>query len=394
MNREALIQSAAFNPVILPEGLASLSATWTRRNPTRPGRETLLWLENLAPSARGLVEELAGDLGLNHLWESEDRGFLIGPPESLMRLGSELDPRGERELALALSSLAWTMPARQFWQVRGRGIELGPCPLFMGILNVTPDSFFDGGHFLDPVAALARARALETEGADLVDIGGESSRPGAGGITADEERRRLMPLLEPIVTTMATPVSVDTTKSRVAADALAAGAHIINDVSTLRNDRELADVVAAAEAGLVLMHSRGTPQDMQRRTDYADPVIDVLREWRQGLRVALEAGVAPQSVCLDPGIGFAKSLETNLLLLRALPVLAHTGFPVLVGHSRKAFIGHLLEGREPPERLHGTIGASLAIALGGARILRVHDVKANRDALHVALAVLGARQGR
>jgi dihydropteroate synthase len=261
----------------------------------------------------------------------------------------------------------------------------------MGILNVTPDSFFDGGRYLDPAVALERARSLEADGADLVDIGGESSRPGVGGISPDEERRRLMPLLETITATMSLPVSVDTTRSRVAAEALAAGAHIINDVSTLRNDPALAEAVASAEAGLILMHSRGTPKDMQQRTDYVDPVIDVLREWRQGLRLALEVGVAPQSICFDPGIGFAKSLETNLLLMRALLAFAHLGFPVLVGHSRKSFIGQLLEGRAPDERLHGTIGASLAIALGGARILRVHDVKANRDALHVALAVLGAR---
>jgi len=245
--------------------------------------------------------------------------------------------------------------------------------LIMGILNVTPDSFSDGGRFLDPDAAITEAEAMVAAGADLIDVGGESTRPGADPVAAPEELARLLPIVAALVA-QGTVVSVDTAKAEVAEAVLAAGAHVINDVTAL-TDSTMAATVARHQAGLVLMHMQGTPRTMQ-----ADPVYDdVVGEVRDYLVAAADraiaAGVPPSAIVIDPGIGFGKTLDHNLRLLAATDVLAATGFPVMVGASRKAFLGSLLGQADPAQRDIGT-GAVTALTISrGAAITRVHNVR-------------------
>ena len=276
-----------------------------------------------------------------------------------------------------------------FWKLRAHTFDLAR-PVVAGVLNVTPDSFSDGGRFRDAGPALARARTLVADGADLIDVGGESTRPGAGPVSADEELARVLPVVEMLKRETDVPVSVDTRRARVARDVLAAGADAINDVSGL-DDPGMAGVVAEAGAGLVLMHMRGTPETMQTLTRYDDVAVDVARELEARLARALAAGVEKERIALDPGIGFAKTAEQNLELIARLDVLAALGRPVLLGPSRKAFIGKLLGGIPPEERDAGTVGACVAGLMRGARIFRVHEVRAARHALDVADAVRAAR---
>jgi dihydropteroate synthase len=264
----------------------------------------------------------------------------------------------------------------------------------MGILNVTPDSFSDGGRFLDPARAVEQARRMAEEGADLIDVGGESTRPGAAPVSADEEAARVLPVLRAIRDGLAVPVSVDTRRAAVAREALAAGADVINDVSGLA-DAEMAGVVAPSGAGLVLMHMRGTPETMQRLTDYGDVVEDVTAELEASLARADAAGIARERVVVDPGIGFAKTAEQSLALIAGLARLqARLGRPVLLGPSRKSFIGALLGGVPADARDAGTVGACVAGLARGARLFRVHDVRAARQALDVADAILRTPGGR
>lgn len=265
----------------------------------------------------------------------------------------------------------------------------GPGPFLMGIVNATPDSFSDGGRFLDPEAAVAQALRLAAEGADLVDLGGESTRPGAPPVPADEELRRVVPVIERLrARGFALPISVDTTKGAVARAALAAGADLVNDVSGLA-DPDLARVVAAARVPAVLMHTRGTPAEMQSRAVYADVVAEVAAELRAVLDRAVAAGVDPASVILDPGVGFAKTAEHNVALLARVGELRALGRPLLVGPSRKSFIGKLT-GAPVEDRVPGTLAAVTACVLAGVELLRVHDVAACRQAALVAAALRDA----
>ena len=273
------------------------------------------------------------------------------------------------------------------WAIRGRVLSLDR-PLVMGILNVTPDSFSDGGRFLDPARAVEQARRMAEAGADLIDVGGESTRPGAPAVSGDEEAARVVPVLRAIKNALAVPVSVDTRKAEVAREALDGGADVINDVSGL-GDARMASVVAPSGAGLVLMHMRGTPATMQRMTDYGDVVDDVAAELAQALDRAERAGIARERIVLDPGIGFAKTAEQNLELIAGLTrVERRLGRPVLLGASRKSFIGALLGGVAADARDAGSVGACVAGLARGARIFRVHDVRSTRHALDVAHAVL------
>jgi len=276
------------------------------------------------------------------------------------------------------------------WRLRGRTLDPDGRPLVMGIVNVTPDSFSDGGRFRDAGPALARARRMVAEGADLLDVGGESTRPGAAEVSADEELARVLPVLERIRAELDVPVSVDTRKAAVAREVLAAGADAVNDVSAL-GDPGMAAAVAETDAGLVLMHMRGTPATMGEMTDYRDVAEDVAEELKRSLGRALAAGIAPERIVVDPGVGFAKTAEQNLELIARLGVLrARLGRPVLLGVSRKAFIGRLLGGLPAEARDAGTVGACVAGLARGARIFRVHEVRAAREALDVADAVLRA----
>jgi dihydropteroate synthase len=256
----------------------------------------------------------------------------------------------------------------------------------MGIVNTTPDSFSDGGRFLDADAAVARAFLLAEEGADLVDVGGESTRPGAAPVAAGEEIRRVVPVVERLrARGFPLPISVDTAKGAVARAALAAGADLVNDVTAL-SDPELARAVAAAGVPVVLMHMRGTPADMSSRAAYDDVVRDVARELEAALGHAEAAGIPRDHTLLDPGIGFAKTAEQSVEVIARVGELRALGRPLLVGPSRKSFIG-VLTGAAAGERLPGTLAAVTACVLGGVEMLRVHDVAAARQAARVAAAL-------
>lgn len=260
-------------------------------------------------------------------------------------------------------------------------------PVLMGVLNVTPDSFSDGGRFLDPRAALARAERLRDEGADLIDIGGESTRPGAEPVPVEEELARVLDVIEAVARQVDLPVSVDTTKLEVARRALDAGAAIINDISGLRFEPRLADLAAGSGAGLVLMHIRGEPRTMQQEIRYDDLLKEIRSELRAAVERALAAGCAREQLVVDPGIGFGKTAEHNLSLLNRLDELTGLGPPVLVGPSRKSFIGAVLD-LPVDQRVEGTLAACVLALARGARIFRVHDVRPARRALDLARAIL------
>ncbi len=261
----------------------------------------------------------------------------------------------------------------------------------MGVLNVTPDSFSDGGQYLDPAAAVAHGLELEHEGAAILDVGGESTRPGAHPVAPDEELRRVLPVVEGLRSAGAhAAVSIDTCKALVAARALEAGATVVNDVTALRGDPEMASVIADADAGCCLMHMLGEPRTMQNDPRYGDVVGEVKAFLEERLRFATHNGIAEERIVLDPGIGFGKTVPHNLELLRRIDELVALGRPVLVGSSRKSFIGRLT-GRPVDARLAGTIATNVLAYAGGARIFRVHDVAAVHDALTVAAATVSRR---
>lgn len=281
------------------------------------------------------------------------------------------------------------------WRAHDVTYDLSDRVLVMGILNVTPDSFSDGGRWQDPPSAVARAHALLAEGADVLDVGAESTRPGAPAVPADEQWRRLAPVLTALHAERPDAVvSVDTRDATVAERALAAGARIVNDVSALADPR-MAAVVASHGAGLVLMHMRGTPETMQRDTAYSDVVAEVAAHLAERQRVAEANGVARECVALDPGIGFGKSAEGSLTLLARVHELTAAGRPVLVGASRKSFLARLTGDDGPPEsRVSASLAAATIAVLGGATILRVHDVAATVQAVRVARAALAERPAR
>lgn len=273
------------------------------------------------------------------------------------------------------------------WQLRSRLLNLSQTPVIMGIVNTTPDSFSDGGQFLDPMEAVDRALQLEAEGAGILDVGGESTRPGATPVPEIEEVRRVLPVIEKIVARSSLPISVDTTKAEVARLALAAGAEIVNDISGLTFDPRMPEVCAAAQAGVLCMHIQGTPQTMQQAPTYTEVVTEVVGFLRRRLEELRRAGIPPERVALDPGIGFGKTAAHNLELLRHIHSLRDLGRPLCIGHSRKRFLQKLL-GRDVDERLFGTVGVSVAVALQGAELIRVHDVAASRDAITACRACL------
>lgn len=274
------------------------------------------------------------------------------------------------------------------WIFRTQNWQLGGFPKLMGIVNVTPDSFSDGGQFLDPARAVAQSLQLIDDGADLLDIGGESTRPGATPVSAEEELRRVIPVIAEVARHTSVPISIDTTKAEVARRALDAGAVIVNDISGLRFDPEMASVCAAAEAGVVCMHIQGTPQTMQDDPRYTDVVSDISAYLAERLAALAERGIAAERVVLDPGIGFGKTPAHNLTILEQIGRFRALGRPVLIGHSRKRFLSKIV-GRKLDEVSAATIGVAVASALNGADLLRVHDVRATRDALIACWTVLG-----
>jgi dihydropteroate synthase len=299
------------------------------------------------------------------------------------------DCRPDRGVRVSVSGGGKSAPRRRFSLRLGEGaLALGERTAIMGIVNVTPDSFSDGGSFFDPAAAVAHGLRLAVEGADILDVGGESTRPGAHPVPEREEVRRVVPVVRELAARAGVPVSIDTTKAAVAQAALAAGATMVNDVSALRLDPRLGEVVARAGAALVIMHMQGDPRTMQQAPRYDDLLGEVIAELAAGVGRAAAAGVGPDRILVDPGIGFGKTLEHNLELLDRLDELAALGRPILVGPSRKAFIGRILD-LPPAERLEGTIAACCLAAARGAHVVRVHDVGAVRRALRVCDAILG-----
>ncbi len=272
----------------------------------------------------------------------------------------------------------------------GRSIPLGERTIVVGVLNVTPDSFSDGGQNFDPHRAIERGLEMESEGADIIEVGGESTRPGATRLSSEEELSRVLPVLSGLTRTLRIPLAIDTYKSEVAAAATATGASLINDVSALRFDPCLADVAARERAGLVLMHMRGEPSTMQRIEPSADIFTEIDADLRTAIGVAEARGVERDQIVIDPGIGFGKTLEQNLSILNHLERFGSFNRPLMIGPSRKSFIGRLI-GRPEADRVFGT-AASVAVAIvRGAHIIRVHDVKNVVDVVRVTDAILTAR---
>lgn len=260
-------------------------------------------------------------------------------------------------------------------------------PLIMGILNVTPDSFYAGSRKIDLDAALRQGARLAAEGADLIDIGGESTRPGAAAVPMETELERVVPVIERLARELDCPLSVDTNKSQVATAAVAAGADFVNDISGLQFDARMAETVAASGAGLFLMHTRGRPRSMQQDTSYSDLLGEIIAYLRAALDQALAAGIAAERLAIDPGIGFGKDAAGNLEILHRLGELHCLGRPLLLGTSRKSFIGRALGLEDPAERLAGTLATVALGVAAGAQLFRVHDVKPAREAALMAWAI-------
>ncbi|MDB4673844.1 dihydropteroate synthase [Verrucomicrobiales bacterium] len=278
----------------------------------------------------------------------------------------------------------------QQWLVGGRTIDLSQRALVMGILNVTPDSFSDGGQLADAETAIARGIAMVGEGADVLDVGGESTRPGAAPVSEADERERVLPVIEGLRAALGDHVliSIDTMKAGVAHAALEAGADIVNDVTALTGDPEMAGVVAKSECGVVVMHMQGEPRTMQADPIYEDVVKEVGSYLADRVGSLGSVGIAPERILIDPGIGFGKTLEHNLALLRALPEIATAANrPILLGVSRKAFIGILCHGAPPEDRLWGTVALTAHACQEGVAVVRVHDVRENVEALRMTEAI-------
>lgn len=316
--------------------------------------------------------------------------ILIGTDKQLLQLCTKLkaQPFGLPALAAELDTLLGNIKqAPKRWVTSRRELSLER-PLIMGILNLTPDSFSDGGRFIDPERAVEHALLMESEGADIIDIGGESTRPGAPPVHAAEESARIIPVIKRLSEVLRCAISVDTWKSVVADNALSAGAEIINDISGFNFDPQMATVAARSGAAAVLMHTRGKPDEMQRQTGYADLMAEIVTGLHSSVSQALKAGVELERIAIDPGIGFGKDASGNMQILRRLSELTGMGLPILIGTSRKSFIGKILKQESASERLFGTAATVALSVANGAQILRVHDVRAMREVADVAHAIL------
>ena len=276
------------------------------------------------------------------------------------------------------------------WKIAGREIDLSRQGMIMGVINTTPDSFFDGGKFSDVDEAVEHGRQMTRHGAQIIDVGGESTRPGADAIPVDEELRRVMPVIKKLREEISGFISIDTSKAEVARAALDAGTSIINDVTGGRGDPEMFPLAAERNAAFIIMHMQGDPRTMQRDPRYNDVVAEVADFFRQRYERALEFGIDPMAIAFDPGIGFGKTLEHNLKLLGNLEGLRVRDRPLVVGVSRKGFLGKIMQSKEISDRLAPTIALTALLRAHGANVLRVHDVKSNVAALRTADAVLEA----
>ncbi len=315
--------------------------------------------------------------------------MLMGTSRQLYALSKRLaaQPFGLREMGQQLVTVL-ERHGRTSHQLLGKGATLDLSrPCVMGILNATPDSFHDGGTCADLDALLRRAAEQVRGGADLLDVGGESTRPGAPQISQDVELERILPLVEALRREFDLPVSIDTSKAEVARLSLECGAAFVNDISGLTFDPHMAEVVAKGEAGVFIMHTPARPEVMQKHTSYTDLMTEVVESLKTSVAWAQEAGVASDAIALDPGIGFGKNLSGNLTLIQRLQEITDLGYPVLLGTSRKGFIGHVLKQPQPSQRLAGSLATIVLGLAHGARIFRVHDVEPSRQALDMAWAV-------
>jgi dihydropteroate synthase len=319
--------------------------------------------------------------------------LLLGTVSQLERLADKItaQPFGlgrlSTELRRILSQLTW--PRRYDLNCRGRILHLGQRPHIMGVLNLTPDSFSDGGQYNTLDRAVHRAHEMVAQGADIIDVGGESTRPGAEPISLDEELHRVLPVVERLCAELKVPISVDTYKADVAERAVEIGAHMINDISALTFDERMPGVVAKSGTALVLMHMKGTPRNMQHSPQYDDVMAEISRFLRRQAQAAEAAGISGDRLAVDPGIGFGKRAVDNLVILNRLDEFHALGFPVLVGVSRKSFIGQVLD-LPVDDRLEGTAAAVALSVARGAHILRVHDVEAMDRVVRVAQAICRA----
>ncbi len=274
-------------------------------------------------------------------------------------------------------------------ELKDHSLPVAERTCIMGILNVTPDSFSDGGRYLDNDDAVQRANLMIAEGADIIDIGGESSRPGSKRVSLEEELRRVMPVIKALKGAVSVPLSIDTYKSEVARQALSEGVSIVNDITALKTDVDMARTVAEFDAGLILMHMKGAPENMQDKPEYEDVMGEIVLYLSESVKLAEEAGVDPEKIIVDPGIGFGKTVEHNLIILKELKRLKQLGKAVLVGVSRKSFIG-ALTGKDASERILGTAASSTAAIMNGADIIRAHDVGEMREVTSVTNAIMAS----
>lgn len=357
--------------------------------PLLPSQESLLKkaLEAFSPRKPILAAVPQGD-GTRKLYLS----LALPEVRVLQKVLLDLE-KGEGSLAEILDNgLRGFLKERFALTGPGFVLPLGGKPLVMGILNVTPDSFSNGGDFFSVDAAVSRGKFLAEEGAHILDIGGESTRPGSSGISLEEESRRVLPVIERLAKEVRIPISIDTSKAKIAEKALDAGAGIINDVTACRGDLRMAEVVASRGVPVILMHMLGSPRNMQERPFYRDVLFDVMAFLRERIDFLTARGVKEEQVVVDPGIGFGKTFQHNLAILRGLEGLRTLGRPVLLGHSRKSFLEEIL--RVPPkERIFGGAAVSALAALQGIHILRVHDVRETLHAVSVAASLAGSPSG-
>ena len=373
-----------------PYGIASMAPKMRHLN---------ILLEGLACKAANIIKQemlsLGGDVAVarGSVDCSVDRtdAIVMGTRKQVNRFAEKISrqPFGLRKMSKDIKAFLSNLDRDIFTlKTPRREIKLGERTLLMGIVNVTPDSFSDGGSFANAEEAVRHGLRLEEDGADILDVGGESSRPGADPVPLEEEIGRVIPVVRELSRNAKVPVSVDTMKSEVARAALEAGAEIVNDISAMRFDKEMADTVARYGAAVVLMHMRGTPRDMQRRDlSYPDLFAEIIAHLGESVGRAQAAGVDFEKIMVDPGIGFGKSAEDNLRLIKYLAEFKVLGRPILIGTSRKAFIGRVTGG-EPKERREGTAATVTAAVMNGAHVVRIHDVKFMKPVVSMTDAIL------
>ncbi len=377
-------------------GIEAAPSAWTERARTLAvGMRRALILGNLSSHARAALDLAAAEAGLERLGGAEDRAaaaarVLIGDDEELRALAVSLRSAGLPALAAGVRRTIEEKGRREFVLpfADGGTMELGRSTRVMGIVNVTPDSFSDGGRFFRLGDAMAAAARMADEGADFIDVGGESTRPGAVPVDVDEEIRRVVPVVDAVKRRLGIRVSVDTTRATVARRAIDAGGDMINDVSAF-SDPEMLPLLRATGVPAVAMHMRGTPRTMQRDTRYEDLMGEIVEFLRKTVERAEESGVPGGRILVDPGIGFGKSVEGNLQILRHLPALRGVGCPILVGASRKSFLGAILDV-PATDRLEGSLAVAALAAWQGAHVVRAHDVAATVRAVRTADAIRGA----